>query len=77
MVYKNTKTSHETALNSICWYLQGTKRKCLMVNLSKSRVVDFYVFFFTAIRRHENSQDLIYSNNRTGFVVTFSNFTIL
>ena len=38
----NTKASNETALKSICMYLQGTKDNGIMFNPSKKLVVDCY-----------------------------------
>ena len=37
-----TKSSHETAVKRIHWYLQGTKYNGLVFNPSKELVVDFY-----------------------------------
>ena len=36
----NTKASHDTTVNSICRYLQGTKDNGLVFNQSKKLVVD-------------------------------------
>ena len=38
----NTKVSHETAVNRICRYLQGTKDNGLVFNPYKKLVVDCY-----------------------------------
>ena len=38
----NIKVSHETAVNRICGYLQGTKENGLVFNPSKKLVVDCY-----------------------------------
>ena len=40
---RNIKESHETDVKKICWYLQGTKYKCLVLNISKKIVLDFHV----------------------------------
>ena len=39
----NTNESYEIDLEMICWYLQNTKDKGLILNPSKIIVVDFYV----------------------------------
>ena len=38
----NTNSSHEMAVNRICWYIQGTKDNGLVFNTSKKRVVEYY-----------------------------------
>ena len=38
----NTKESHEMAMKMICWYIQVTKDKVLVFNLSKKLVADCY-----------------------------------
>ena len=74
----NTKASHETAVKSICRYLQGTKENGLVFNPSKKLVVDCYADeYFPGLWGHENPQDPIFDRSRTGFVVTFVNFPLL
>ena len=74
----NTKVSHETALNRIFRYLQGTKENGLVFNPSKKLVVDCYADAnFAGLWGHENPQDRIYARSRTEFVVTFANFPLL
>ena len=49
-----------------------------MFNPSKKLVVDCYAdAYFSGMWGHENSQDPIYARSRTGFVVTFSNCSLL
>ena len=68
----NTKASQETAVKSICWYLQGTKDNVLVFNPSKKLVVDCYSDAdFAGLWGHENLQDSICSRSRTLFVVMF------
>ena len=38
----NTKESQETAVNRICWYIQGTKYNGLVFNPPKKLLVDCY-----------------------------------
>ena len=38
----NTNASHDTAVNRICCYLQGTKDKGMVFNPSEKLVVDCY-----------------------------------
>ena len=70
----NTKASHETSVNRICSYLQGTKDNVIVFNPSKKLVVDCYADKdFSGPWGHENPQDPICARSRTGFVVTFAN----
>ena len=49
-----------------------------MFNTSKKLAVDFYADAdFAGLCGHENPQYPIYDRIRTGFVATFSNFTLL
>ena len=74
----NTKVSHETALNRIFRYLQGTKENGLVFNPSKKLVVDCYSDAdFAGLWVHEDPQDPSCSRIRTGFVVTFANCPLL
>ena len=74
----NTKESHETAVNSICRYLQGTNTNGLVFNPYKRLVVDCYADAdFSGLRVHEDPQDPICARSRTGFVGTFSNCPLL
>ena len=74
----NTKASHGTDVKRICWYLQGTKYNGIVFNPSKKMVVDCYAdAYFAGLWGHENPQDPIYARSRTGFVVTFANFSLL
>ena len=74
----NTKASHETAVNSICRYLQGTKDNGLVFNPSKKLVVDCYSGAdFSGLWGHEDPQDPILARSRTGFVVKFANCPLL
>ena len=74
----NPKASHETAVKSKCWYLQGTKDNGLVINTSKKLVVDCYAdAYFAGPRGHANTQDHIFARSRTVFVVTFSNYLLL
>ena len=70
----DTKASHDTSMNRICRYLQGTKDNDLVFNPSKKLVVDCYADAdFAGLWGHENTQDPIFARSRTGFVVTFDN----
>ena len=74
----NTKASHETVVKRICRYLQGTNDNGLLFNPSKKLVVDCYADAdFAGLWGHENPQEPICARSRTGFVVTFANFTLL
>ena len=74
----NTKASHETAVKSICRYLQGTKVNGLVFNPSKKLVVDCYSDVdFAGLWGNENHQDHICARSRNGFVVTFDNCPLL
>ena len=74
----NTKASHNMAMKSICWYLQGTKYNGLVFNPSKKMVVDCYADkYFAELCVHANTQDPICDRIRTGFEVTFDNFPLL
>ena len=74
----NTKVSHKTSVNRICRYLQGTKDNGQVFNPSKKLVVDFYADAdFAGLWGHEYPQDSIFAISRTGFVVTFANFSLL
>ena len=74
----NTKASHETDVNSICWYLQVTKHNVLVFNSSKKLVVGCYADADCAgLWGHENHQDTIRASIITGCVVTFANFPLL
>ena len=65
-------------MKRICRYLQGSKENGLVFNPSKKLAVGFYANVdFDGLWRHENPQDPIFARNRTGFVVTFSNFSLL
>ena len=71
----NIKESHETDVKKICWYLQGTKYKCLVLNTSKKILVDCYVkAYFMGQWGHENPQDPICASSRSELVVNFPNF---
>ena len=75
---QNTKASHKTAVKRICRYLQGIKENGLVFNTSKKLVVDCYADVdFAGLWGHEDPQDPICARSRTGFVVTFSNCTLL
>ena len=51
----NTKVSHDTDVNRICRYLQGTKDNVLVFNPSKKMVVDCYANAdFAGLWGHEN-----------------------
>ena len=53
----NTKESHETDKNMICWYIQGSKDRGLVFNLSKKMMVDCYVDAdFVVLWGHDNNQ---------------------
>ena len=57
----NTKASHEKAVKSKCWYLQGTEENGLVFNPSNKFVVDFYADAdFAGIWGHENPLDPIF-----------------
>ena len=74
----STTVSHETAVKSICRYLQGTNENGIVFNPSKKLVVDCYADAdFAGLWGHENFQDPIYARSRTGFVVTFANCPLL
>ena len=74
----NTKSSHETAVKKICWYIQGTKDNRMVFNPSKKTVVDCYADAdFAGLWGHENFQDHICARSTTGFVVTFETFPLL
>ena len=74
----NTKVSHETAVNRICRYLQGTKDNGLVFNTYKKLVVNCYADAdFAGLWGHEDPQDPICARNRTGFMVTFSHYPLL
>ena len=56
----NTKASHETTVNRIFRYLQGTKDNGLVFNTYKKLMVDFYSDAdFVGLWRHGNPQDPI------------------
>ena len=75
---QNTKVSHETAVNRIFRYLQGTKDNNLVFNPSKKRVVDCYADAdFAVLWGHEEPQDPICARSRTVIVVTFANCPLL
>ena len=74
----NTKASHDTGSKRICRYLQGTKYKGMFFIPSNKMVVDCYDDAdFVGLWGHKNSQDPICARSRTGFVVTFSYYTLL
>ena len=74
----NTKSSHDTAVKRICWYLQGTKDNGLVFKPPKKLVVDCYADAdFTGLWEHENPQDPIFARSRTGSMVTFTTFPLL
>ena len=74
----NTKASHNTAVNRIFRYLQGTQYNGLVFNPYKKLVVYCYVDAdFAGLWVHENLQDPICARSRTVFVMTFSNFRLL
>ena len=55
----NTNLSHEASVKRICWYLQGTKDKGMVVNPPKKIVVDCYNDeYFAGTWRHESIQDI-------------------
>ena len=57
----NTKASHDTAVNRIFQYLQGTKDKRLVFGPSKKLVVYCYSnAYFSGFWGQENSQDPIF-----------------
>ena len=65
-------------MKRICQYLQGTKDNGIVFNPSKKLVVDCYAAAdFAGLRGNENPQEPICARSRTGFVVTFANFTLL
>ena len=65
-------------MKRICRYLQGTKANSIAFNPYKKLVVDCYAYAnFAGLWGHEDPQDPICARSRTGFVVTFSNFTLL
>ena len=65
-------------MNSICWYLQGTKDKDIVFNQSKKMVVYCYLDAdFVGLWGHDNPQDPIFAKSITTFVVTFSNCHLL
>ena len=64
-------------MKRICWYLQGTKDNGLVFNPPKNW---WWIVILMQILRdggNENPQEPICSRSTTGFVVTFSNCTIL
>ena len=74
----NTKESHEMAMKMICRYIQVPKYKGMVFNPYNKMVVDRYADAdFAGIWGHENPQDPIYDRSRTGFVVNFTNYTLL
>ena len=73
----NTKESHDTDVKRIYHYLQGTKDKGLVFNTPNKLVVDCYFEAYFGLWGHENPQDPICARSRTGFVVKFTNCTIL
>ena len=74
----NTKSSHNTSVKRMCRHLLGTKDNGLVFNPYKEIVVGCYADEdFSGLWEHVNSQDPICARSRTGFVVTFSNFTLL
>ena len=74
----NTKASYEIDVKRICWYLQGTKDKVLVLNIYKKMVVDFYADIdFSRLCGHENPQDPIFDGSKNGFVVIFEFFPLL
>ena len=65
-------------MKRICRYLQVTKDKGVFLNPPKKLVVDCYSYaHFAGLWGHQNTQDIICYISTTGFVVTFSNFTLL
>ena len=63
-------------MKRICRYLQGTKDNGLLFNPSKKMVVDCYSDAdFAGLWGHENTEDPICASSRTGFVVTFFQFS--
>ena len=74
----NTKVSHDTAVKSICRYLQGTKDNCLWFNPSNELMVDCYANTdFSGMWGYEDPQNPICARSRTGFVVIFANCPLL
>ena len=64
-------------MKRICRYLEGTKYKGLVFNISKKLVVECYADAdFAGLWEHENLQEPICARSSTEFVVTFSNCTI-
>ena len=73
----NTKASHETDVNRVCWYIQGTKDNGLVFYQSKKLVVDCYADSdFTELWVHGDTQDPLCARSRTRCVVTFANFPL-
>ena len=73
----NTKASHETVVERVYWYLQGTNDNGLVFNPSIKLVVNFYADADFAGLWGQNPQDPIFARSRTGFVVTFANCPLL
>ena len=65
-------------MKRICRYLEGTKYKGLVFNISKKLDVDCYADAdFAGLWGHEDPQDPICARSRNGFVVNFANCTLL
>ena len=65
-------------MKKISKYLQGAKDNGIVFNPSKKLVMDYYSDAdFAGMWGHEDLQDPICDRSRTGFVVTFSNCSLL
>ena len=74
----NAKASHDVAMMGIFRYLQGTKNKGLVFNMSKNMVVYLYAGKdFAGPCVHENPQYPNCDSSKTRFVVIFANYPIL
>ena len=78
MFTNNIKASHETDVNSICCYFQGTKYKVLVFNPSNKMLVYCYAeAYFAQLWGHENPQESIYDRIMTIFVLNLDKCTLL
>ena len=72
------RVSHEMSVKRICWYLQGTKDKGLLLNKYTKLTMGFNADAgFAGLWGHENTQYPICAKSRTECVVTFSSFPLL
>ena len=70
----NPKTSHGNAVKRICHYLQGTKTKDMILNLSKQLSVDCFVDVdFAGQWNVEDPQDPLCVQSHTGYVLMVGN----